>query len=120
MSFDDDAVSGTTFTLPEAPCGSTFSITDTSNECNFSQKDALSRIVEETVGDYAAPEDKQSFRDSIDEDEIEQRMTDRLEQLAHFENTRSEASMLNASDDDNLPILTWKEFIEKVQQNQAK
>lgn len=123
MSYDDDAVSGTTFTLPDATCESTFSITDTSNECNFSQEDASSKIVEEIVGDYAAPADKQSFRESMGEDELDQRMSDRLEQLAQFENARSEASeqsMLNASDDDNPPILTWKEFIEKVRQNQAK
>lgn len=124
MSYDDDAVSGTTFTLPDAPCGSTFSITDTSNECNYSLKEASSKILVETVGDYAEPEDKQSYRGSISEEEIDQRMTERLEQLALYENSQSEVSensmMLNASDDDDLPILNWKEFLEKVRQNQAK
>lgn len=143
MSFEDESVSGKTFSLTDvkstasslslrdAPStGSKYSLRETASEILIkSEHDSYvvpslelleqPDLIENSVGDFVNPEDKQS---NYDEAQLNERMSHRLDQLAKFENSLSDTSAMGDGnvevDEGEQPILTWKKFLEKVRKNQ--
>lgn len=72
------------------------------------------------MGDFLNPPDKQS---NYGDQELEERMSHRLDQLARYENSQADNSEMgdgNVNGNQGVePILTWKKFLEKVKENQT-